>query len=323
MSKLAPVAESHLTPGNGRQSRINEALYQRWRDYKLERYAQHVEDLAVEIRDPCALTRAEREALVERCRSANMAIYDCGRRRVSKEMIATLGAQLGLHKLDPNPGADADRITSLQVGDRRRGDEYIPYTNRSLNWHTDGYYNSPSRQVRAFLMHCVRPAARGGANAFLDTDIAYLLMRDRNPAYVDALSHPWALTIPPNTRGGVEIRPARTGPVFSVDDDNTCLHMRYTARRQNAHWREDAVTRAATGFLELLLNTGSEYVLEHRLEAGQGVICNNVLHRRTTFQDDREPGHGRLLYRARYHDRIRDTNCTTGAVMWSGGHALA
>jgi hypothetical protein len=34
-----------------------------------------------------------------------------------------------------------------------------------------------------------------------------------------------------------------------------------------------------------------------------GVICNNVLHARTAFRDD--PSRPRLLYRARYYDRIR------------------
>jgi len=36
-----------------------------------------------------------------------------------------------------------------------------------------------------------------------------------------------------------------------------------------------------------------------------GVICNNVLHTRSAFRDD--PAHPRLLYRARYYDRIRGT----------------
>jgi hypothetical protein len=33
-----------------------------------------------------------------------------------------------------------------------------------------------------------------------------------------------------------------------------------------------------------------------------GILCNNVLHDRTGFTDD--PARPRLLYRARYHDRI-------------------
>ena len=39
-----------------------------------------------------------------------------------------------------------------------------------------------------------------------------------------------------------------------------------------------------------------------RLQAGEGLISNNVLHNRTAFSD--KPGHNRLLYRARFFDRI-------------------
>jgi alpha-ketoglutarate-dependent taurine dioxygenase len=41
-----------------------------------------------------------------------------------------------------------------------------------------------------------------------------------------------------------------------------------------------------------------------KLQPGMGLLCNNVLHTRDGFFDT--PGHRRLLYRARYHDRIRD-----------------
>jgi hypothetical protein len=38
------------------------------------------------------------------------------------------------------------------------------------------------------------------------------------------------------------------------------------------------------------------------LQAGEGLISNNVLHNRTAFEDG--PGHRRLIYRARFYDRI-------------------
>jgi len=44
------------------------------------------------------------------------------------------------------------------------------------------------------------------------------------------------------------------------------------------------------------------------LAPGQGLICNNVLHNRTGFTDDMDKGIARLVYRARYYDRIRGTN---------------
>jgi hypothetical protein len=41
-----------------------------------------------------------------------------------------------------------------------------------------------------------------------------------------------------------------------------------------------------------------------RLAGGQGLVCNNVLHNRSAFNDAPAPGRGRLVYRARYFDRV-------------------
>jgi hypothetical protein len=37
------------------------------------------------------------------------------------------------------------------------------------------------------------------------------------------------------------------------------------------------------------------------MKAGEGVICNNVLHNRTAFEDNENK---RLLYRARYYNYL-------------------
>jgi alpha-ketoglutarate-dependent taurine dioxygenase len=191
-------------------------------------------------------------------------------------------------------------------GKSQRG--YIPYSDKRLLWHTDGYYNSADNRIRAFVLHCVSPAAQGGENSLLDHEIAYILMRDANPDYVRALMAPDAMTIPANTEAGVETRPAVTGPVFSVDPAGGNLHLRYTARTRSIEWKQDAATRAAVQFLENLLAGESPYVFRHVMAAGQGLMCNNVLHNRTAFTDDADRGIARLVYRARYYDRVRGTN---------------
>ena len=284
------------------------AAYARWRGWKLARHPRAREELMVEIADPYRLSDAERDALLDRCRTANLALYAL-RDEVGedKEAIRALGRQLGLERLDSNLGADEDSITSLRVveGDRRTG--YIPYTNRRLSWHTDGYYNRPDEQIHAILMHCVRPAAAGGMNALLDHEMLYIQLRDANPAYVEALMQPDAMTIPPNEEGGEAIREARSGPVFSVAARSGSLHMRYTARTRSIEWKDDAVTRDAVAQLGRLLEESNPYRFEYRLGPGQGIICNNVLHCRSAFEDDAAAGRQRLLYRARYYDRIHET----------------
>lgn len=113
------------------------------------------------------------------------------------------------------------------------------------------------------------------------------------------------------------IRDSITGPVLTVNQKTGALHMRYTARTRSIEWKQDALTREAVNYLESLFSGGSAYILRHRLESGQGLICNNVLHNRTGFIDDKEEaGKQRLIYRARYYDRINDTGMNTvSAVM--------
>ncbi len=281
--------------------------YARWRDARLAMRPTRAEDLLVEIAAPGRPSEAEHGAILERCRRAHMAVYACrdaGEGEL-KTRLAELGAAFGLHRLDRNLCADEDGITALEVreGGTAAG-EYIPYSNRPLSWHTDGYYNGAGEQVRGLILHCARPAADGGANALMDPEIAYIRLRDENPDFITALMHAEAMTIPPNMTGGEEIRPARVGPVFSVDPRGGALHMRYSARKVNVVWRDDSATRAAVEFLTALLAADGPDILHWRLGAGQGYIGNNVLHNRSPFADGDE---GRLLYRARYFDRMEGT----------------
>lgn len=285
----------------------NEASYRRWRDWKLAGYPLEVTALVVEVGDPRRLEPAEAEEMARICRKTNMVIYRSRLGRLADKGIPRkLGARFGLNRLDSNLLADEDSITSLEVVPGKSGRGYIPYSNRRLLWHTDGYYNPDAHRVRAFVLHCVQPAADGGENALLDPEIAYLRLRDANPDHVRALMAPDVMTIPPNAEAGAE-RPASVGPVFAIDSAGGNLHMRYTARTRSIVWKDDAATRAAVQALEQLLADGSPYVFRHRLAAGEGLLCNNVLHNRTAFVDDVDTNARRLLYRARYHDRIAGT----------------
>jgi predicted PhzF superfamily epimerase YddE/YHI9 len=117
------------------------------------------------------------------------------------------------------------------------------------------------------------------------------------------------MTIPANTAAaggedsGAVRRPDQPGPVFSVRP-NGRLHMRYTDRSRSIRWRDDPVTAAAVACLKAVLHESSRWHFQGRLESGWGLISNNVLHTRTGFRDGAAP---RLLYRARYYDRIAGT----------------
>jgi hypothetical protein len=279
------------------------AAYARWRDHKLEGYPQSAAGLVVEVRDPRRLTDAERRHVVALCRKANMAVYASPLAGVADKSIARrLGEQLGLRRLDHNMLADEDGITALQQVPGKSARGYIPYSNRRLLWHTDGYYNPAHRRIRGMLLHCVNPASGGGENQLLDHEMAYILLRERDPEHVRALMVPDAMTIPANPEDG---RAASVGPVFLVDDDGT-LAMRYTARTRSIEWKSDDATREAVAALEAVLAEPSPFRFALRLEGGHGLVCNNVLHNRTGFEDapDQAP---RLVYRGRYLDRIAGT----------------
>jgi alpha-ketoglutarate-dependent taurine dioxygenase len=297
-----------MQPASSRENPFdldNTAAYTAWRDRKLDRYPEYIADLIVEIRNPRHLTAAEFEALQLRCRKTNLAIYAGPTGGdPDKEIPGSLGGQFGLTELDRNMGADDDGITALRVLEGQWRSNYIPYSNRPIHWHTDGYYNPPDRQIRALLLHCVAAAASGGENALLDHEIAYIQLRDADPDYIRTLMAPDVMTIPPNREGGREIRPARSGPVFSVLADGS-LHMRYTARTRSIEWSPDPLTQAALQILGKLLDSSSPYIYRATLQPGQGLISNNVLHDRSGFKDN--DAQRRHLYRLRYYQRIAGT----------------
>ena len=280
----------------------NESAYQQWREQKLLDYPTGIEQLIVEIRDPAQLSPAEHEAMLQRLRKSNMVIFaGPGGDDPDKTIPRQLGAQFGLISLDSNTGADNDGITSLEVKNDQWHKHYIPYTNRPIHWHTDGYYNELSRQIYGLQLHCVRAAVEGGENALMDHEIAYILIRDRDPALIEALMHEDVMIIPENRVDERVNRPDRGGPVFMAGASGT-LHMRYTARKRNVIWREDALTLQAVSVLDEILGADSPFIYRATLQSGQGLISNNVLHDRSGFNDDSEAP--RLLYRLRYFDRV-------------------
>ncbi|MBE0620403.1 MAG: TauD/TfdA family dioxygenase [Burkholderiales bacterium] len=280
----------------------DEAAYRAWRADKLAHFPKTLAELVVEVRDPRALSPNERQALLERCARANMAIYASPTGGdPDKEIPRRLGLQLGLRDLDPNYLADDDGISPLAVAGHATRGEFIPYTNRGIRWHTDGYYNPGERTVRAVLLHCVERAETGGENDLLDHEIAYIQLRDRDPQFIRALMADDAMTIPARVENGRVERAAQAGPVFSVDAGGF-LHMRYTARAVSIEWKNDAATRAALAALEEILASASPWVFRGRLDPGMGLLSNNVLHTRTPFSDSDR--HQRLIYRARYFQRV-------------------
>jgi alpha-ketoglutarate-dependent taurine dioxygenase len=111
-----------------------------------------------------------------------------------------------------------------------------------------------------------------------------------------------AMTIPAREDENGTARTDETGPALCVAEGQ--LHLRYTARTKSIAWKQDAATQAALKTLEDILASQPMGAFTLKLQPGMGLICNNVLHTRSGFSD--RPDHRRLLYRARYHDHLRN-----------------
>jgi len=277
--------------------------YAAWREQKLNNYPKCADELIIELNNPIKLVDNEINALLSACAKTNLVFYRCASTAEhGKQIVISLAQQLGLHQLDANICSDEDLISAIQNLPGAKS-HYIPYTNKSLNWHTDGYYNAKEQRIHAFLMHCVRPAKSGGENSYLDPEIAYILLRDENPDYIAALMQDDVMTIPANEIDGKNIRAEQTGPVFYIDKQTQTLGMRFTARKRNIVWKKDNMVQNALSFLHEILES-SPFVFRYNLKAGEGVICNNVLHNRSAFVDHKDKHKNRMLYRGRFYNRV-------------------
>ncbi len=292
--------------GPGRIFTLDDAeAYRLWRREKLARLECARKAMPTPIANPLALTKVERQALSAQIADANMALYSWSVTPPSDserdEWLLAFTSSFGLRAVEDHRSANRNGVVRIEIaqGGGRRG--YIPYTDKAISWHTDGYYNyhGPSRCVRAMILHCARAAGDGGENRLLDHELAYLRLRDEDREATRLLLHPRAMTIPEATDDSGRFRAENVGPVFFVDDAGA-LAMRYTARKKFVEWR-DSATRAAAEKLFGLIES-DPMIRRIKLAAGQGVLCNNVLHDRTGFVDDQLSA--RLLCRIRFHNTI-------------------
>lgn len=283
--------------------------YLDWREDKLDKYSRLLGAPPVVIKSLSDPSESECAKLVERCTETNLAIYETDPVQGDSDQVRAdlraFSTALDLRIAEKHRSAGGHGIVALEVTDAKAQRGYIPYTRKPINWHTDGYYNGPDEQIRAMVLHCVRPAGDGGVNQFLDPEIAYIRLRDLNPDYITALMHPKAMTIPENREKDGKLRPKSVGPVFSIDAGDH-LAMRYTARTRSIYWRKDAITQKAVAALQDILTGDDPLIQSARMKAGQGILCNNVLHNRTGFDSNVTEKSNRLLFRIRFHNRIKE-----------------
>ena len=280
----------------------NEGAYQAWRARKLH-YRQELTATTVYPLNPeSGLPDSMLDQIRKQVAAFNFVVFESTDQLGKSEFLA-LNRQFGLQDLDVNLGADEDKVTSLQVvnqSDERS--QYIPYTSRGMNWHTDGYYNPDGRRINAFALYCVHQSERGGGNFLFDHEMMYLRIRDETPNLLEALMCDDVMCVPANVQGNRVIRAEETGPVFSLQPGTCNLNLRYTSRPHNIVWKSDRQSATALNRVREILMDGKT-MIEIKLRERQGIVCNNILHGRQAFQDGADVP-SRLVYRARYYDAI-------------------
>ena len=285
--------------------------FENWARHKLSLYADDRLQkllLPVNISADGKISADQMSNLMSRINNYNFVIYQADNHEAfDATSIDQISGLIGLQQLDANSCAGEDLISTITDARRNPANDdqrqrYIPYSNKALSWHTDGYYNPYHQRVRSFILHCQQSASVGGENSFIDPEMIYLHLRRENPAYIEALCDDQVMRIPANIQGQTCIRAETASSVFQVSQDSSSLDMRFSQRKSHIIWRDDSLTQEALACLNDLLGSDLAWRIDYRLQSGEGVICNNVLHRRSAYEDDHD--HNRVFIRARYYNRI-------------------
>ena len=270
--------------------------YKRWKDKKLESFTRNIDDLTVHISNPNSVSKPEKNKVISLLRSNNLAFFNIDNISYKdKSSIKRFAFQIGLGDYEFDSRSDDDGLTEIK--EHKHNDkisEYIPYTTKELNWHTDGYYNNKDNSILSWLLFCNTQSEKGGVNKYLDHEISYILFNDVSNKIKDLMLEN-TCCIPENLMTG---RKDVLNPVYMFDDEK--LHMKFSMRKKNIIWNDASLK--AINILKSIIEDSSEYHITKKFTEGEGVITNNVIHKRTAFTNSENKN--RLLYRLRSKRRV-------------------
>ena len=270
--------------------------YKRWKDKKLESFTRNVDHLTVNISNPNSVSKPEKNKVISLLRSNNLAFFNIDNISYKdKSSIKRFAFQIGLGDYEFDSRSDDDGLTEIK--EHKHNDkisEYIPYTTKELNWHTDGYYNTKDNSILSWLLFCNTQSEKGGVNKYLDHEISYILFNDVSNKIKDLMLEN-TCCIPENLMTG---RKDVLNPVYMFDDEK--LHMKFSMRKKNIIWNDASLK--AINILKSIIEDSSEYHITKKFTEGEGVITNNVIHKRTAFTNSENKN--RLLYRLRSKRRV-------------------
>ena len=268
------------------------AEFLRWAEEKEKNIPHNVNEILVNIHDINNVKISEISKIKETINRYNSCIYSSKVALKINTNLLKFVVSVGIRTYDCNniESNEISTITPLQ----NNKINYIPYTDKSLNWHTDGYYDRKS--IFSWLLHCVNPATQGGENYLLDHELAlreYVLRNDD----VNNLMAEDALTIPESKNTS---RSEISTYIFSFKNQYKKLHMRFSMRKDNIGTSPKA-SSSIRKLREIIENDCAKYSLTYKLQKNEGIITNNILHGREAFKDDKVK---RKLLRIRSYERL-------------------
>ena len=268
------------------------AEFLRWAEEKERDIPHNIDGIIVNIHDINNVKISEIAKIKETINKCNSCIYSSKIALKSNTNLLKFVESIGMKTYDRN-NIESNEISTITPLENNKIN-YIPYTDKSLNWHTDGYYDKKS--IFSWLLHCVHPATHGGENYLLDHELAlreYVLRHDD----INNLMSEDALTIPESKDTS---RSEISTYIFSIKNQYKKLHMRFSMRKDNIGTSPKAGD-AVTKLKQTIENDCAKYSLTYKLQKNEGIITNNILHGRKAFKDDKVK---RKLLRIRSYERL-------------------
>ncbi len=272
-------------------SKSNE--FKQWALEKEDNIPLNIDDLIVKIHDINHATLAEISNIKDIIKRFNCCIYQSRVGLNTQADLMNFAQSIGMETYDTNNihNSPISLIMSLETKNTLN---YIPYTNKKLNWHTDGYYDE--KPIFSWLLHCEEPAYSGGENYLLDHELAireYIIKYDN----LESLSSLDAFTIPGNTHAN---RAETKGYICDNNNEYKKFHMKFSMREKNMKLNEQSKT-AIMRMKKIIKEDCKKYCLTYKLSKNEGIVSNNILHGRNSFEDGKAM---RKLYRIRSYERI-------------------
>ena len=268
------------------------AEFLRWAEEKEKNIPQNSDGILVNIHDINNVKISEISKIKKTINRYNSCIYSSKVALKINTNLLKFVELVGMRTYDCN-NIDSNEISTITPLQNSKIN-YIPYTDKPLNWHTDGYYDRKS--IFSWLLHCVNPATQGGENYLLDHELVlreYLLRNDD----INNLMAEDALTIPESKDTS---RSEISTYIFSFKNQYKKLHMRFSMRKDYIGTSPKA-SSSIRKLREIIENDCAKYSLTYKLQKNEGIITNNILHGREAFKDDKVK---RKLLRIRSYERL-------------------